>query len=249
MPRPRPRPHGGSGCTGLLRPRLSPGCPRPGQGRPLRTAAPHRLRPARPARGGAAGHAGSWSRASAAAQRPLGARGVGLRQEAGSHCRRGREEPSPQGPQDSALGDGERLPRRGSLGGGRAGGASGVEWRAGFSQPGPAAGRGRAWPFLWRRRADGKEGALGGLAGAAGPCARQGRAGPGRIRARRQQAAGGAVLYHSSAAWRRGGLIPAVWLGGMAGSRRRSKVSVKLSRWPREPEGLSPPSGPTPRRR
>lgn len=46
-------------------------------------------------------------------------------------------------------------------------GGSGVELRAGSLQPGPAAGWGRARPFLWRRRAKGEEAALGGLAGAA----------------------------------------------------------------------------------
>lgn len=121
----------------------------------------------------AARHAGSWSRALAVAQHRLGARGgVGLSEEQGSHCRRRREERFLHGPQDSALGDGERPPLLGSLGGGRAGGRSGVELRGGFWQPGPAAGRGRARPFLWRRRAEGKEAALG------GPRWRRARRGP-----------------------------------------------------------------------
>ena len=72
---------------------------------------------------------------------------------------------------------------------------------------------------------------------AAGPGARRGAAGRWVIEARRQQAAEDAALHRCPAALRGGGLIPAVLLGAMAGSRRGLKVSVKLSRPPRRGGG------------
>lgn len=210
--------------------------------------------PGRSAAEPAAGHTGSWSRALAVAQHPLGARGgAGLSQEHGSHCRRGREQQFPRGPQDSALGDGECLRLLGSLGGGRADGGSGVELRAGFWQPGRAAARGRARPFLWRPRAEGREAALGGLAGAVQAAGAAQASGPGARRRplgnRGAPAAGRGGRRASSlprgSAWE--GLVPAGLLRRTAGRRQGLDTSVKLSPPPGQPEGRAPRAGPTPR--